>query len=133
MRAKFHVGKSAKPEFLNFGQNLLFCSNNKNPVTCCLSSKDQPFFFRSEYSKNPLIRNPGFRINLFCLLYKGAISRNSMKFLKSVHKKLFIKYFLFLCLSCSVTLHSISAVSRYNRQSSHHFLSTLSVCVPCYQ
>ena len=31
------------------------------------------------YSKKPLIRNPVLEISLFCFLYKGAISRNSLK------------------------------------------------------
>ena len=50
------------------------------------------------------------------------------KFLKSVHKKLFIKYYLFLFISYSVILCSISAVSRHNIGS--HLTTFLVQCLP---
>ena len=42
-------------------------------IDCDVLDKNDLF-----YSKNPLIRKPFLKISLFCFLYKGVISRNSL-------------------------------------------------------
>ena len=64
------------------------------------------------------------------LMQRCYFQEQPEKFLKLVHKKLFIKHFLFLFFSYSVTLYSISTVNRHNRQPSQHFLCVLSASVP---
>ena len=74
------------------------------------------------YSKNLLVRNPVLEISLFCFLYKGALSRNSLKsFLNQCIRNFLENIFCSCFVSYSPILYSISAVSRHNRQLTYHF------------
>ena len=45
-----------------------------------LKVSDDLFRYKQlRYGRNLLVRNPFLKISMFCFLYKGAISRNSLK------------------------------------------------------
>ena len=81
-------------------------------------------------TKSPLIRNPLLEISLFCLLYKGDISRNSLKSFLNQYIQTFHKTFPIFVSGYSVILYSISAVSRHTCPSSQHFICTMSAQLP---
>ena len=95
-------------------------------------SEDVEFASRKQkcFASFPFAHPCNIVINIDSNCFRDNVSLFAPAF-RSVHncKKLFIKYYLFLFFSCSVILYSISAVSRHNRQSSHHFLCTVSASV----